>query len=208
MSGVDIESGTSEYAATAAGVLWVSLVHEPWKSLEFAGYDYADEDVEFFLTETDEDTRNNKVQEIREDNPKAFSKSTAGQRMGQGAIMFLTMLFKCIVYILIAVILLLFQIFTVILVLLAPVILLMALMPVSYTHLLTLSMAMVSFASGANYAENAAKWGFEQAFWVVPVSYTHLSSHSRLVIWTEMETLSHTPISAARQKQPQAICSL
>lgn len=27
-------------------------------------------------------------------------------------------------------------------------------------------------------------------------------------IWTEMETLSHTPISAARQKQPQAICSL
>lgn len=49
--------------------------------------------------------------------------------MGQGAIMFLTMLFKCIVYILIAVILLLFQIFTVILVLLAPVILLMALMP-------------------------------------------------------------------------------
>lgn len=129
VSGVDIESGTSEYAATAAGVLWVSLVHEPWKSLEFAGYDYADEDVEFFLTETDEDTRNNKVQEIREDNPKAFSKSTAGQRMGQGAIMFLTMLFKCIVYILIAVILLLFQIFTVILVLLAPVILLMALMP-------------------------------------------------------------------------------
>ena len=67
------------------------------ESLEFAGYDYADEDVEFFLTETDEDTRNNKVQEIREDNPKAFSKSTAGQRMGQGAIMFLTMLFKCIV---------------------------------------------------------------------------------------------------------------
>ena len=56
VSGVDIESGTSEYAATAAGVLWVSLVHEPWKSLEFAGYDYADEDVEFFLTETDEDT--------------------------------------------------------------------------------------------------------------------------------------------------------
>ena len=36
----------------------------------------------------------------------------------------------------------------------------------------------------------------------------HNSSHSRLVIWTEMETLSHTPISAARQKQPQAICSL
>ena len=32
---------------------------------------------------------------------------------------------------------------------------------------LTLSMAMVSFASGANYAENAAKWGFEQAFWVI-----------------------------------------
>lgn len=129
VSGVDMESGTSEYAATAAGVLWVSLVHEPWKSLEFAGYDYSDEDVEFFLTETDEDTRNNKVQEIREDNPKAFSKSTAGQRIGQGAIMFLTMLFKCIVYILIAVILLLFQVFTIIMVLLAPIILLMALMP-------------------------------------------------------------------------------
>lgn len=129
VSGVDMESGTSEYAATAAGVLWVSLVHEPWKSLEFAGYDYSDEDVEFFLTETDEDTRNNKVQEIREDNPKAFSKSTAGQRIGQGAIMFLTMLFKCIVYILIAVILLLFQVFTIIMVLLAPIILLIALMP-------------------------------------------------------------------------------
>lgn len=43
--------------------------------------------------------------------------------------MFLTMLFKCIVYILIAVILLLFQVFTIIMVLLAPIILLMALMP-------------------------------------------------------------------------------
>ena len=32
---------------------------------------------------------------------------------------------------------------------------------------LTLSMAIVSFASGANYVENAAKWGFEQAFWVI-----------------------------------------
>lgn len=32
---------------------------------------------------------------------------------------------------------------------------------------LTLSMAMVSFADGANYAENAAKWGFDQLFWVV-----------------------------------------
>ena len=80
VSGVDIESGTSEYAATAAGVLWVSLVHEPWKSLEFAGYDYADEDVEFFLTETDEDTRNNKVQEIR----RIIQKHLANQLQGKG----------------------------------------------------------------------------------------------------------------------------
>ena len=34
------------------------------------------------------------------------------------------------------------------------------------TILLSIQLTL-SFASGANYAENAAKWGFEQAFWVV-----------------------------------------
>ena len=129
VSGVDIQNETNKYAAEAAGTLWVSLVHEPWKSLEFAGYDYTAADEEFFLTETDKELRLEKIKEIRETSPKAFSKEAAGRRIGEGAIMFITMLIKCIVYIIVSIILLLFQVFTILLVLMGPIILILSLMP-------------------------------------------------------------------------------
>lgn len=129
VSGSNVNGGTDEYAATAAGVLWVSLVHEPWKSLEFEGYDYSEEDVEFFLTEVDEDTREKKITEIREDDPGAFAKGNSGKRIGQEIIMFLTILVKCIVYVMVALLQLIFQIIAVFYVLMAPIILLMSLIP-------------------------------------------------------------------------------
>lgn len=49
ISGTNVESNINNYSASAAGILWVSLVHEPWKSLEFGEYDYTSEDVEFFF---------------------------------------------------------------------------------------------------------------------------------------------------------------
>lgn len=61
ISGVDVESSINNYSAEAAGVLWVSLVHEPWKSLEFGDYEYTEEDVEFFLTTSSEKERKKHV---------------------------------------------------------------------------------------------------------------------------------------------------
>ncbi|MCC2820998.1 type IV secretion system protein, partial [Lachnoclostridium pacaense] len=130
ISGTNLNTGTAKYAATASGVLWTSLVHEPWKSLEFSGYDYTDDDVDFFLTTTDAEEREAKVKEIRDNNNAgAFKKELTGQRIGQGAIMFLTMLIKCIVFMIVAVILVLFQAATIAIVLFAPVILLLSLIP-------------------------------------------------------------------------------
>ena len=129
VSGVDVSGESEEYAAGAAGVLWVSLVHDPWKSLEFEGYEYSEEDVEFFLSETDEEVRAKKIEEIKEDNKRAFEKSSSGRRIGQGIIIFLTMLIKCVVYIIVALLQLVFQLFAIIYVLLAPIILLLSLIP-------------------------------------------------------------------------------
>ena len=129
ISGTNLNTGTAKYAATASGVLWTSLVHEPWKSLEFSGYDYTDDDVDFFLTTTDAEEREAKVKEIRDSDAGAFKKELTGQRIGQGAIMFLTMLIKCIVFMIVAVILVLFQAATIAIVLFAPVILLLSLVP-------------------------------------------------------------------------------
>ena len=129
VSGADIGSETNDYASTAAGVLWVSLVHEPWKALEFENYNYSEDDVEFFLSETDSDAREEKIKEIRENYPNAFSKALVGKRIANGIIILLTMLVKCVIYILVAVMSMLFQLFTILLIILAPVLLIMSLIP-------------------------------------------------------------------------------
>jgi len=75
ISGTNVESNINNYSASAAGILWVSLVHEPWKSLEFGEYDYTSEDVEFFLSTSSEKERADRVEEMMEgDRPRGSAR--------------------------------------------------------------------------------------------------------------------------------------
>ena len=126
ISGTNVESNINNYSASAAGILWVSLVHEPWKSLEFGEYDYTSEDVEFFLSTSSEKERADRVEEMMEG---PFAKGRSATRIGQGLIILITMSVKCVVYMLVAIMYIVFQLIAVFFTMMAPLILLLALIP-------------------------------------------------------------------------------
>lgn len=125
---IDVGNNVKNYAANAAGVLWVSLVHEPWKALEFGEYNYTDEDVEFFLTHTG-DERKSKVASMMDGDKGPFSKDRTVFRIGQGLIIFFMTSIKGLIYILVSILYFLFQVIAVFFVLMAPLILLLSLVP-------------------------------------------------------------------------------
>jgi len=129
VSGSNVSSNTNDYAAAAAGTLWIGMVHEPWKSLQFEGYEYTQDDIEAFLSEPDEEARQKMVEEIREDHKAAFRTNFLGPRIFIGLIIFLTVLIKGIVYILVGALQIFFQFMAVFYVMRAPLILLISLVP-------------------------------------------------------------------------------
>ena len=129
ISGTNVESNINNYSASAAGILWVSLVHEPWKSLEFGEYDYTSEDVEFFLSTSSEKDRADRVEEMMEGDSGPFAKGRSATRIGQGLIILITMSVKCVVYMLVAIMYIVFQLIAVFFTMMAPLILLLALIP-------------------------------------------------------------------------------
>lgn len=129
VSGKSINNNIKDYAAEAAGVLWVSMVHEPWKTLEFGSYSYEDSDVEFFLSTASTEEREERAETSMNGEEGSFSKARAGERIAQGIIILITILIKCIVYILVAVMQVVFQVIAIVFVLMAPIILILALLP-------------------------------------------------------------------------------
>lgn len=117
----------SSYAASAAGSIWETLVHNPWKSLEFGNSSYEETDVEAFLTTspgTDE----------RKALVKDFDQSCFDKTRGVGRVVFLIIylipfFINCGVYMMVAIIQLLFQVLAVVYVLFAPLVLVLALIP-------------------------------------------------------------------------------
>lgn len=128
INNIDVGNNVKSYAANAAGVLWISLVHEPWKALEFGDYNYSEEDVEFFLTHSGKE-REDKVASMMEGDKGPFSKDRTVLKIGQGFIILLMTNLKGGVYIVIGVLYFLFQVIAVFFVLMAPLILLLSLIP-------------------------------------------------------------------------------
>lgn len=125
---IDVGNNVKSYAANAAGVLWIGLVHEPWKALEFGEYNYSEEDVEFFLSHTGEE-RKNKVASMMEGDKGPFSKERTILRIGQGIIVLILTTAKAVVYMLVSLMYALFQVLAVFWIILAPIILLLTLIP-------------------------------------------------------------------------------
>lgn len=125
---VDVGSNINHYAANAAGVLWISLVHEPWKALEFGDYNYTDDDVEFFLTESGSE-RQDRVTEMMDNDKGPFSKDRLALKIGQGLIILLTVCTKGSVYVLAGLMYIVFQAVAILFIIMAPIILLLSLIP-------------------------------------------------------------------------------
>lgn len=125
---IDVGNNVKSYAANAAGVLWIGLVHEPWKALEFGEYNYSEEDVEFFLSHSGEE-RKNKVASMMEGDKGPFSKERTILRIGQGIIVLILTTAKAVVYMLVSLMYGLFQVLAVFWIILAPIILLLTLIP-------------------------------------------------------------------------------
>ena len=123
---VSVES----YAANASGMIWKSLVHAPWKSLEFEGGSDDESHVEAFLSESPGTAeRKDLVEDYRETYSNAMSKSKGVGRIGFLIVYLIPFLVKSGIYMFIAILQLVFQVMAVFYILLAPVILLLSLVP-------------------------------------------------------------------------------
>lgn len=142
LSSVNNSLGTKEnindFAAEAAGVLWVDLVHEPWKTVEFMHADKNEERInstaEEFLEKDDAEGRADLVKEY--DDWECFKMTIGFERVGFLLIYFFPCLAKCLLFIVIAGALLIFQALAVLYLLLAPLMLLLFLFA-DYERILT-----------------------------------------------------------------------
>ena len=121
------------FAAESAGLIWKSLVHNVWLSLEFGKTDIDEGTVKEFLTVTDPVKREKLVEDYRaglgEDDKNIMAKSTGIGRIGFLIVYLIPLFVNSAVYLIISVIQLAFQIMAIFFVLLAPVILLLSLVP-------------------------------------------------------------------------------
>lgn len=125
--GVTGGSGTS-YAANAAGILWVNLIHEPWKSLEFGTSNPDEETIDSFLN-SKSDKRKDLVKSYEKEHEGTFDKSKGAASIGLVLAYSIPFYVKCAVYLIVSMIQLVFQLLAVFFVLLAPLILILAMIP-------------------------------------------------------------------------------
>lgn len=120
-----LPQGKEDFAAQAAGILWVDLVHEPWKTVEFMHVNEPDEDViDDFLTTSDAEKRAELVKGFGED-AACFQMTIGFERIGFLIIYLLPCLAKCALFVIVAGALLVFQILAVFYLVLAVIVLLL-----------------------------------------------------------------------------------
>lgn len=128
---VDISSddGINGYAAQAAGILWGVNVHKPWEALEFGNYTPSAQDVQDILENAEgSDKRKEKVKELNKANKDklVFEPEAGKSRIGFIFAISIPNLFKNAFYLVIAAILISFQILTIFYLLLCPLVLVLA----------------------------------------------------------------------------------
>lgn len=131
LSGINTVNGysanISDFAAQGAGILWLNLIHEPWKTMEFGNDSPSDEDIDLFLTTAPgSDGRKALIESHAWD---CFSMDRAGDKIGFMILYLIPFAMKCVVYILVAVIQLVFQLLAIFYVFMAPLVLIISLIP-------------------------------------------------------------------------------
>ncbi len=135
--GAEILSGdgtVSDYAARTAGSIWYNLAHLPWEYAEFGADEYGSEQVISILTLEKNDTARKDIVEKWQGN--AFKMERAGERVAFLILYMVPLFIKCVIYIVMGGMLLLYQVLAVFYVLLAPFVLIIAMLP-SYEHIIS-----------------------------------------------------------------------
>lgn len=129
------ESGTG-YAAQASGILWINLVHEPWKTLQFGSDVPSDEVIKEFLSYKPGGGKRQKLidgfsteETESEESTSCFDKSRGSARIGFCLAYLIPFIMKCGIYLVMSLVQIVFQLLAVFFVLLAAVILILALIP-------------------------------------------------------------------------------
>lgn len=138
LTGVNTANGysqnVSDFAAESAGVLWRNLVHEPWLSMEFGSKSLIqDGEVEKILSLAPDSEERKELVEQNERGCFAFSR--AGDRLAFTFFYLIPCVVKCVVYILIAFVQLVFQLLSIVYTFMAPLVLIISLFP-SYEGIL------------------------------------------------------------------------
>lgn len=135
----DEASSTSSYAAQSAGTLWVNLIHQPWLFIEF-GSDPISDDMLASLADSilsykpSDDNRKEIIKNYTYG--EAFSKDRAGEKIGFMFLYIIPFAIKCVIYIVMALLTLGFQLIAIFYVVLAPVVLILTMIP-GYESILT-----------------------------------------------------------------------
>lgn len=127
----DTSTAATDFALTAAALLWKNLVDEPWQYLEFAGTDPTEEDIEDFLSIANQPGSENRASLVANYTGAAvcFEKGRALIRLACILVYLIPFIVKFALYTAVAGIQLIMQVITVVYMLIAPVILLLALLP-------------------------------------------------------------------------------
>ncbi len=125
----DPNMSTSSYAAQAAGTLWVNMIHQPWVFIEFGDDMVTREEINQFLSLEYAPGSSNREKLVKNHGGLAFGKERAGEKLGFMFIYLFPLAIKSVIYIVMAILTLAFQLFAVLYVLLAPVILILIMFP-------------------------------------------------------------------------------
>ncbi|MBD5498130.1 MAG: hypothetical protein HDR11_10265 [Lachnospiraceae bacterium] len=131
------EANVSDYAAQSAGVLWMNLIHQPWVFIEFNGENVDAETIDKFLSvEPNSSTRKDYIKDYAKDGGKAFDIDRAGEKIGFMFLYLIPFAIKSVIYILMALLTLFFQLIAIFYTFLAPVVLILSMVP-GYEGMLT-----------------------------------------------------------------------
>lgn len=129
-----LSGNIEDFSAQAAGILWVDLVHEPWKTVEFMGVDesaYNDSNIQEIMNtdKNDETKRNELIAKYVDKEEGFFNKKVGLQRIGFLFVYLFPCIAKCGVFLLVSGAQLIFQLMAVFFIVLAPVMLILYLIP-------------------------------------------------------------------------------
>lgn len=169
----------SDYAAQSAGALWMNLIHQPWLFIEFNGEEAGEETIKQLLgvgTEEYKPGSKKRKDLVEKYEGNAFDTDRGAEKIGFMFTYLIPFAIKCVIYILMALLTLFFQLIAIFYTFLAPVVLILIMVP-GYERLLTewlrkvlesqLSILIMSFLMGLLlkmdallYETCAGDWGW------------------------------------------------